>query len=343
MSVKPINFLTLTDERLDQIVVPPLTPNPKRQGFFSCNPTLDGNDIVVQTCELGATGYGLSGPNPQLDIKGYGLDGSMKDPLSPPPSADGTPDVSTYNTRAKIIKYFEDTLNTKGTTIEHKYFQMLFRLYRWFRRVVKARHIEFLGGDADDPTEPTEKELDEKIIHPIKFATQQRKFAELLRYGPKFNAEVREQFEEDATGHKKAIGFYCKAYGPQGEPIDVKSLLERRFTFQMSWRISSIWKMPSTKSCGIKFDCLRIDVIRFVDAPLVIENNRNMYGEIPDAALIAAAEEAEAAYTMRTDAELEAEAESLKREREEEEEPEPEAEPEPEPKKPSKKSKAGKK
>lgn len=292
MSITPISCLALTNDRLNDIKVPPLVQSKKRQGYFSCTPQLNNVDIVIQSPVLSAKGYGVSGPNPQMDIKGYSIDASMQCPPCPPPGPDGTPDVTKYNTRTKIIDYFENAVNN-ATQNEHKFFQMLFRINKWFQNLVKERSVEFLGDE-----NPTDKELNEKVVHPVKFAVQQRKFAETLQYGPKFSPEILELIEEDATGAMVHKGFKCKAFDPQGTPIDIMDLIRRRFTMIITTKMSSIWKMPSTGRCGIKFHCLQINVVQFFDTTMNINVDLNMYGEVPDAAMIAAAEAAEASYAI---------------------------------------------
>lgn len=339
MSITPISCLALTDARLKDIKVPPLVQSKKRQGYFSCTPQLDGKDIVIQSPVLSAKGYGVSAPNLQMDIKGYSIDASMQAPPCPPPGPDGTPDVTKFNTRAKIIDYFEKAINDASQN-EHKFFQMLFRINKWFQGLVKERSVEFLGDE-----NPTDKELNEKVVHPVKFAVQQRKFAETLQYGPKFAPEIRERTEEDATGAQVHKGFECKAFDPNGNAMDILDLVKRRFTMIITVKMSSIWKMPSTNKCGVKFHCLQINVVQFFDTAMNINVDLNMYGEIPDAAMIAAAEAAEAAYAIvQNEEDDEPPQEALveaspKREREEEEEEEEEEKP----KKPTKKGKTAKK
>ncbi len=339
MSIDPISCLALTDARLKDIKVPPLVQSKKRQGYFSCTPQLDGKDIVIQSPVLSAKGYGVSAPNPEQDIKGYSIDASMQAPPCPPPGPDGTPDVTKFNTRAKIIDYFEKAINGASEN-EHKFFQMLFRINKWFQALVKERSVEFLGDE-----NPTDKELNEKVVHPVKFAVQQRKFAENLQYGPKFSPEIRGIVENIATGGQIHKGFECEAFDPNNNPINIVDLVKRRFTMVISVKMSSIWKMPSTGRCGIKFHCLRIDVIQFFDTAVTVNVNRNMYGEIPDSAMIAAAEAAEAAYAnAQNEEDDEPPQEALveaspKREREEEEEEEQEEKPT----KPTKKGKTAKK
>lgn len=342
-AVKGINFFTLTNETLKEVHVPTLEPSKNNQGYSSSTPKLHGKDIIIQSPILSAKGFGVSGPNPQKNIKGYSMTGQLQDPRKPPLGADGKPNLAAYNTRKKILQYFEDAItNGDNLTTEHKFFQFLFRTYTWFQDVVKERCKEFLN----DGEVPSQKELDEKAIHPVKVGTQAATFAKALQYGPNFAPEIREKFveEEDATGAKvkTKTGYYCSARKPDGSPVDIEDLIGRHFTFQMVFKMSQVWHLSSTDKCGIKFECMFIQVIEFFDADVKVEIDQNMYGEIPDSALIAATEAAEAEYALHNYEELPQEAqeeETKKRDREEEEEEEEEA-----PKKtPAKKGKTSKK
>lgn len=291
-TVAPLDFRTLTDDVIATIVTPTLQQNKNRQGHFFSNPKMDGKDVIIGSCIVSAKGFGLSGPRPEYDIKGYSMPVSLQNPCSPPTGVDGKPDTTTYNTRKKIIDYFTDSINNiDHAKMEHQYFQMLLRFQKWFRQLVKSRSMEFL-----DEEDPTDKELDNKVTHILKFPKQPNKYAEVLQYGPKFQPEIREAITRDKQGNETKTGYQCEAFGPNGDSVNIDDLIGRRFTCMITAKLASVWKMTSTGQCGMKWECLRVDVIEYFDTAVKIQVNRNMYDECPevDLAMIEAVKKAEA-------------------------------------------------
>jgi hypothetical protein len=310
------DFRNFTKETLSTIVVPALEQNKNRQGHYLCNPKLNGKDITMTSPIVSAKGWGASGPNAQYDITGYSMPVGMVDPRGPPLGTDGKPDTSTFDTKEKCRVYFENMLeNSPNQRNEHKFFATLLRFKQWFKEVVKSRSEEFL-----DDAEPSDKDLEKNIVDLLKYNKKREKMADNLHYGPKFQPEIREKIVKTklATGEvlESKDGFQCEVRDVDGSIISVPDIVGRKYTCMVTSRLASVWKLGGR--CGMKWECIRVDIIEYFDSAVKVEINRNMYDECPevDEAMIAATEAAEQEATR-------------KRLREEEEEPEEESVPEP--------------